>query len=435
MKIHLIYILAFCLVQPVTLPGQDPERSFHDLMGQYLNSLKTNPHEMVFEYNGRWRKKRYILKKTYPVKYEKYNPPFNYKAILVFQLQDELTEFWNDRESAMSAKKYYKTDATITTHQHEYFYYNNRWVVAKRANIDSTFSDLLEWENCNLIGDSGQTKGKPIFEECWEPNTEMKFGLLQTEEDFDDILYPQFKDEKYDTIIQLTSTYIKKYPHLINKLPELYYRRAHAKISLNQFHSAILDCDTAIQKAPNVAEFVRLRGYAKKLDGDYNGAIVDYKRSLEIHPDLAMANLNIAALLEEVNRGHESCTYYERALDLGLEEVYEVMMAKCDTASLALQRYTYRILVDKSNDKTYGYSLNNPVLTGGAHNAYLNLLRDAKGNKVQYVRLGSSMPVDIYSVKYMSDKGVTKKVILYLSYMRYRQPKIPIGFYSIQDFQ
>ena len=43
--------------------------------------------------------------------------------------------------------------------------------------------------------------------------------------------------------------------------------------------------------------------------------------------------------------------------------------------------------------------------------------------------------VDSYHITYKNEKGKKKKTTLYLSFYDYEQPKIPVGFYSIQDFE
>jgi hypothetical protein len=103
-----------------------------------------------------------------------------------------------------------------------------------------------------------------------------------------------------------------------------------------------------------------------------------------------------------------------------------------------------------ATDKRYGFSSEYPVKVGkgpggGPANqkAYLNLLRDAQGNPIEYVRLGSccSYPsesgflgmamVDMYQITYRNEDGKKKKDTIYISFYDYEEPKILYGFKTI----
>jgi len=108
------------------------------------------------------------------------------------------------------------------------------------------------------------------------------------------------------------------------------------------------------------------------------------------------------------------------------------------------------VLEKEVDDDTYGFTPETPIKVGTGANggpanqrAYLNLLRDVKGNPIQYNRLGSCCAyksengllgfamLDKYEIKYKNKKGKNKKRIVYISFYDYEKPKILKGFKTI----
>lgn len=113
--------------------------------------------------------------------------------------------------------------------------------------------------------------------------------------------------------------------------------------------------------------------------------------------------------------------------------------------------YEITQLTEKAESDKYGLTGAFPVKVGrgakgGPSNqrAYLDLLRDEQGNPVEYKRvggaccpyksenatLGNYALVDTYEVSYKNKKGKNKKVLIYISFYDYENPKIPVGFLS-----
>ncbi len=92
-----------------------------------------------------------------------------------------------------------------------------------------------------------------------------------------------------------------------------------------------------------------------------------------------------------------------------------------------------------SNDKTYGYTMENPITVSGGdfegpvqERLYLDNLRGPNGEAITYQRTGSmpspidaSIYLDEYEIMY---KGLKKPILLYINEYSDVPPQIPIGF-------
>ncbi|MDR0891055.1 MAG: tetratricopeptide repeat protein [Mediterranea sp.] len=81
---------------------------------------------------------------------------------------------------------------------------------------------------------------------------------------------------------------IQYFNQVINAKPYLYqpyFFRALAKLNLEDFRGAELDCDAVIQRNPFVVGAYQVRGLARIRLGDFNGAIADYRTALKYDPE------------------------------------------------------------------------------------------------------------------------------------------------------
>ncbi|MCW3102733.1 MAG: hypothetical protein JWO09_1173 [Bacteroidetes bacterium] len=273
-------------------------------------------------------------------------------------------------------------------------------------------------------------------------------GFSQTAEELYNQSLTAINAKDYEKAISIMDEFISRYPDFKN-VHMIYLNRGSAKSAMKDYEGAISDYNTAYAKDTTYAEAVRQRGYAKKMMGKPDAALADYELALKINPRLGNAYVNKAAVLKELGKMDESCKNYEKALELGVTDVAGVIYRSCDSTSPALLKYTYKILVDKTEDKTYGYKVENPVKVGygpRGQRAYLDLLRDEQGNPLEYIRTGSAgfyespnglmglASIDRYEITYRDKKGKKKKTTLYISFYDYEQPKIPVGFFAVGDF-
>jgi len=68
-----------------------------------------------------------------------------------------------------------------------------------------------------------------------------------------------------------------------------YNSRGIAKVGKGDFDGAIADYSRALELDPKFAAAYRRRGIAKQAKSDFDGAIADYNRALELDPKLAIA--------------------------------------------------------------------------------------------------------------------------------------------------
>lgn len=102
------------------------------------------------------------------------------------------------------------------------------------------------------------------------------------------------------------------------------------------------------------------------------------------------------------------------------------------------------VVNEVSKDKTYGYTVENPIMVGGRifsgaknERRFLNALAGPNGEKISYYRIGSCCEfvskngldngglLDKYSVTY---EGLKEEIILYINMYDSDVLKIPVGF-------
>jgi len=102
------------------------------------------------------------------------------------------------------------------------------------------------------------------------------------------------------------------------------------------------------------------------------------------------------------------------------------------------------LLCEPSGDASYAYSMDNPVRVGNTdlydgltrEEAYLSVLRGPQGEKISYIRLGSTVNsagdvLDIYEITY---DGLEAAVTLYIDMYMFEPLKTPQGFLCVAPF-
>ena len=75
-------------------------------------------------------------------------------------------------------------------------------------------------------------------------------------------------------------------------LNEDFQRKGIEKLELGNYNGAIIDFSKAIEIDPNDAVTYDYRGVAKAKRGDFSGSIIDYNKSLELDPNQIETLLN-----------------------------------------------------------------------------------------------------------------------------------------------
>lgn len=255
----------------------------------------------------------------------------------------------------------------------------------------------------------------------------------------------EMQNKDYPKALEMLEKFIKKYPDSKN-ISEIYYDKALVNIQLNNNEKAFDDFTMAYKKDSSFADAVRLRGNLRYNMEKFDEALSDYNLAVKINPQFAEAYASKGFVYKKQSKKDEACLNFEKALDYGLTDIAKNIIEFCDSNSIAIQRYLFKTLTEKATNPEYGFSGNNPIKVGPPvkrQRIYLSLLRDSKGNPLTYKRvssccaysskngmLGEMAMCDKYQVEF---EGEIK--ILYLTLYDYEAPKIPLGFYSINDFQ
>ncbi|MDH6355090.1 tetratricopeptide (TPR) repeat protein [Dysgonomonas sp. PH5-45] len=118
--------------------------------------------------------------------------------------------------------------------------------------------------------------------------------------------------EDYVLSIQYFNQVIKAKPYLADP----YYFRAVAKYLLEDFEGAEYDCTECVNRNPFVANAYYLRGDCRLNNGNYDGAIEDYNKSLGMIPDNKFVQINLGIAYIQKKQYAEA----EKQLDVLVEK-------------------------------------------------------------------------------------------------------------------
>ena len=97
---------------------------------------------------------------------------------------------------------------------------------------------------------------------------------------------------------------------------EEYFYSAGAKYDLGDYEGAVQDCNKAIELDPDYASAYYNRGIAKYGLGDYEGAVQDYSKAIELNPDYANAYYNRAYAKDNLGDYEGAVQDYSKAIEL-----------------------------------------------------------------------------------------------------------------------
>lgn len=95
-----------------------------------------------------------------------------------------------------------------------------------------------------------------------------------------------------------------------------YYYKANSKLELEDYQGAIDDYNKAIELSPNDAVVYFNRGLAKDFLHDYHGAIRDYNKAIELDPNFVNAYLAKANIKNSLSDFHETIADLTKAIEL-----------------------------------------------------------------------------------------------------------------------
>ena len=132
------------------------------------------------------------------------------------------------------------------------------------------------------------------------------------------------------TVEELENRIQKDKEAVIDDYALAYYNRGLAKIHLEDYNGAISDNTKAIELNPDYAMAYNNRGYSKSILEDYNGAIADYNKAIELDPNnsLAYANRGISKyILGDLNG---ACDDAKKVANLGDTDAAKWVAENCN---------------------------------------------------------------------------------------------------------
>lgn len=227
--------------------------------------------------------------------------------------------------------------------------------------------------------------------------------------------------------------------------------RGTARSLLKEYEAAIDDFTKAIQLNPKAKKSYLNRGIARKKLTDYDGALADFNAALNIDPRFTDALYNRGLLHELLSQRDRACADYKaaRAAGMALAEP-KVTLCSEEPAPAPPNRQSLLRLGAVSTDPKYGLTKENPVKVGVGANSerenietYLDLLRDGQSKPVRYRRLGAAPffsknapggkgSVQSYEVRYLDASGQERKKTLYLTSDEFEEPLLISGFQTVK---
>ena len=102
-----------------------------------------------------------------------------------------------------------------------------------------------------------------------------------------------------------------------------------AKAKRGDWQGAIADWTKVIEINPRFADAYSNRGVAKEELEDYQGAIADYTKAIQINPALRQAYINRGIDLEIVGDPQGACSDWRKAADLGDDDSADAIKKQC----------------------------------------------------------------------------------------------------------
>lgn len=226
--------------------------------------------------------------------------------------------------------------------------------------------------------------------------------------------------------------------------------RGTARSLLKEYEAAIDDFTKAIQLNPKAKRSYLNRGIARKKLTDYDGALTDFNAALKLDPRFTDALYNRGLLHELLNQRDKACADFKAAQAAGMALAEpKVTLCSEEPAPAPPNRQPLLRLGAVSTDPKYGLAKENPVKVGIGFNGdrenietYLDLLRDGQNKPLRYRRLGTAPffsknapggkgSVQSYEVRYLDASGQERRKTLYLTSDEFEEPLVVAGFGTV----
>ena len=97
----------------------------------------------------------------------------------------------------------------------------------------------------------------------------------------------------------------------------VHFKKGHSYQEKGQWDKAIAEYNKAIELNPEYAEAYYNRGLAHYHKGQYDQAISDYNKAIEINPEYAVVYHNRGSAYIKLDQSDRACDDYQKACDLG----------------------------------------------------------------------------------------------------------------------
>jgi tetratricopeptide (TPR) repeat protein len=232
-----------------------------------------------------------------------------------------------------------------------------------------------------------------------------------------------------------------------------YYYRARFKYNINQPETAFEDIDYFCKTKHKFADAYLLLGLVWNELTNYEQGIKAFDKAIQLDNKSDDAYFHRGRTYQILEQHKKAAADFIQAKKLGRSNMEERILQSTPKGKQPKLTPIVK-LTEISKDSTYGYSGENPILVGSGYDgapanqkAYLKKLRDPNGKPIQFSRIGNCCAyksdngmfgkalVDVYEIQYMDSFKKPQKTKLYISFYDYADPKIPIGFKTIQPYK
>ena len=228
-----------------------------------------------------------------------------------------------------------------------------------------------------------------------------------------------------------------------------WYNRGIVKSMMGRYEDALADLEQTIKLNSAYKKAYLNRGTAKKHLTDFGGAIADYTRAIQLDSAYGEAYYDRGIVYELFDKTDYACKDFTKAKELGFTSA-EKRVSLCAEPMRKNDIHPVIWIEKKSDNRRYGFASESPIKIGTGYDggpanerAYLELLRDPKGNPVRYQRISSccgyssiNAPkglalLDKYQMWFYDENGEQKIVYVYFSFYDYEEPQILYGFHTV----
>lgn len=144
--------------------------------------------------------------------------------------------------------------------------------------------------------------------------------------------------------------YDQNYPNMQFPLASAYANRGALELKNKDFDGALVDFNKVVEIKPDFTEGYVARGFLEQIKGDSGGALADFNKTIEMNPKLDFAYYGRGLLNYNLHKFNDALTDFRKGCELGLDVtnrdcshfyvwLIQVRMGEKDDATKELQTY------------------------------------------------------------------------------------------------